>query len=684
MIWALGAVLAATPVQVAAGTDHSCARMDDGTVQCWGANDFGQLGDGTTRDRPGPVEVLHLTDAAHLDVGDRASCAVRRSGAVVCWGRIRPDTEHKEVVASPVGVPGISDAVEVAIGRAACAVTTGGELTCWSGVGGGAGAPGTLPDLSGVEHVTAGLHHACASYDPGGAVACFPTVEAGFERAPELWTVPGVRGADDLAAGDQHTCALTGGGVRCWGINDRGQLGDGTVTPRNTAEAVAGTGSTRLVAAGGETSCGWSRKGLSCWGENDHGQQGISELGASVTAHLADGFPDVELADLDLGGRHGCALTVEGQVLCWGSHGRGQLGLGWAPKDLVTKTPRTVPGLDDAIAVTAGDRHSCALRADGDVACWGAGELVGDGREEVAYGPAVSPFPSGVRGLDQEVRAVDAGGLWTCAVLDGGGVRCWGEGYGGRATPVPDVEDALDVAVGDERACVTRTAGPASCWGDNSMGALGNGTREYTERPVEVLGLDDVAQLDVGALHACARSAEGATWCWGGKALGTTAALSTDKPLPLKGLTTLEVATGDDFSCSVTAEGLSCWGHNRHGQLASSEARPSVRPRASEPPVPLHGLSAGATHACALDQEGGVWCWGDNRSGQLGDGTTASGGVPVPVEGLTGAIDVAAGERHSCAVTSDGQVHCWGAAADGQLGLGASSVLPAAQQVVLD
>ncbi len=684
LILLVATALGAAPVQVTAGADHSCARFDDGTVSCWGANEFGQLGDGTTRTRSGPGAVLNLSDAVFVDAGDRATCAVRASGAVVCWGRIRPETEHKEIVASPISVPGVNDAVEVTVGGSMCAVRSSGELSCWSGVGGGASAPATLPHLTGVEHAAAGLYHACVSYRPGGGVACFPTVEPDFERAPELWTVPGVRGADALAAGDQHTCAMTGGSARCWGINQRGQLGDGSVTSRNVAETVTGTGPAQLIAAGGDTSCVWGRKGLSCWGDNDHGEQAISELGASVTAHVADGFLLDDVVGLDLGARHGCALTEGGEVHCWGSHGRGQLGLGWDPEKLLTSTPRAVPGIDNAVAVAVGARHSCALSGDGLVFCWGAGAFVGDGRADPDLGASVRPFPGPVRGIDQEARAIDAGPFSTCVVLDGGQVRCWGADYGGTASPVPDLNDADGVAVGTLRACATRSSGKASCWGDNSMGALGNGTREYTDRPVDVADLSAVVEIDVSAQHACARASDGATWCWGGKALGTTASLTSDRPLPLKGLSTQAIATGDDFTCAVVEEGLSCWGHNRHGQLASNEARPSLRPRTSTPPQPLISLSAGKHHACGLDVAGRVWCWGDNRSGQLGNGTTTSGGLPVAVPDLPAAVDVAAGERHTCAATAEGTVFCWGAAGDGQLGLGASSVLPSAQRVTFD
>jgi alpha-tubulin suppressor-like RCC1 family protein len=329
------------------------------------------------------------------------------------------------------------------------------------------------------------------------------------------------------------------------------------------------------------------------------------------------------------GGSHACLLRADGGVFCWGRNDDGQLGDG-------TRTPRTVPVrvLDDAVAVATGERHTCAVRSGGAVLCWGADEKgqLGDGGGDDKLTPA----------------------------------------------PVAGLDDAVAVAAGVDFSCATHAAdGTVSCWGDDTVGQLGDGSAAdgLPRRPTAVFGLIGVRAVTARWRHACAVRDDETLWCWGYNndgQLGDGSRVDQRQPVRVAGLTTVTAAgVGNSHSCAATrASGLYCWGSNGSGQLAqSSDAgalMPARVPIVSDPV----GLAVGAQHTCAVRNTGAVLCWGSNGSGQLGDGTTAAFSVPVAVSGLPAGRRLGAGAAFSCAETRDGALFCWGDNHQGQLGAG--------------
>jgi alpha-tubulin suppressor-like RCC1 family protein len=255
-------------------------------------------------------------------------------------------------------------------------------------------------------------------------------------------------GVSAIAAGGGHTCALMdavqGGGVKCWGWNANGQLGDGTTTNRAAPVDVAG-------------------------------------LGRGVRA-------------IAVGRYHTCALTEDGAVKCWGFNAAGQLGDGTTAQ---RTAPVDVSGLNSGImAIAAGDRHTCAVTEDGRALCWGANEdgQLGDGTT------TNRTTPVDVSELDSGVSALAAGGRHTCALIVGGAVKCWGwNGYGQlgdgtttwRATPV-DVfglsAGVSAVTTGSYHTCALVVGGGVNCWGRNQYGQLGDASTEDRTTPVHVVG----------------------------------------------------------------------------------------------------------------------------------------------------------------------------------------------------
>jgi len=269
---------------VSAGGHHTCALTTSGTVSCWGDNSSGQLGDGTTRDRTTPVDVVGLApDVTMVTAGNDHTCAVTSSGTVKCWG----DTVDE---ATPFDVDWLgSDVTMVSAGNdRTCALTTSGAVKCWGyNVHGGHLADGALD--SGVSVVSAGFDHTCAVTSSSGAVTCWGYNSKGqlgdgttMDRVSFTGVTPvNVVGLGSdvtmVSAGDEHTCALTTSGTaQCWGDAFWGQLGDGTTTNRLTPVDVVGLGSdVTMVSAGGDHTCAVTSSGTAkCWGSNFEGQLG--------------------------------------------------------------------------------------------------------------------------------------------------------------------------------------------------------------------------------------------------------------------------------------------------------------------------------------------------------------------------------------------------------------------------
>lgn len=337
---------------------------------------------------------------------------------------------------------------------------------------------------------------------------------------------PGAGQAQQLAAGAGHSCAVVpGGDLHCWGWDEQGQLGD-AAPHYSISEPVRADGLTDVVSVdgGSQHSCAVTGTGgVWCWGYNRWGQIGHGDGSSPSTPNAVVGITTA-LA-VATGGSHSCALLGDGSVWCWGHGYHGQLGSG---SFIESNVPVQAAGISAASAIATGDSHSCAIVGAGAIKCWGRnhqGQL-GNG--------AVDPDPGVLGAVDvfgiSTAIALAAGSNHTCALLQGGAVRCWGDGgrgalgngasvdYSAVPVAVVGISDAIALASGDLHNCVVHSGGGMSCWGYNYFGTVGDGSnRNDRESPVVVVGVGDVTAIAAGAEHTCARVRQDPinVMCWG-------------------------------------------------------------------------------------------------------------------------------------------------------------------------
>jgi alpha-tubulin suppressor-like RCC1 family protein len=314
--------------------------------------------------------------------------------------------------------------------------------------------------------------------------------------------------------------------------------------------------------------------------------------------------------------------------------------------------------------VAAAFRHTCAIKSDATLSCWGynsSGQLGSGDRNSY-----LSPHP--VAGLT-DVSAVATGSDWTCAIHNGSNLSCWGNNVL-RPALVAGQPVVSALAVGSGHYCFV-WAGYVSCVGGNQSGQLGNGTTTPSATPVGVFSagnagrIDNVVALSAGPNHTCALIADGSALCWG---LLPGLATPSQQAVPLPGvINAVSIALGAGGPCVALADGtVQCW------------SRTSLRMEAVTGLSGVTSVVVGSQHACAVLGDTRVKCWG---TGLMGNGNVSeTQPTPQIVNGLSGVTELAAGFQHTCALLSNRSMVCWGANGEGQLGDGnsAGSTVPTA------
>ncbi len=460
-----------------------------------------------------------------------------------------------------------------------------------------------------------------------------------------------------ISLGQGATCQVTtDGALSCWGNGRCGFFGDGTEHVHGP-EVIGDTAVWNSLSLGWEHACGIDNDGsLWCWGDGLSGRVGdggLDEFPFSLNCRLerVEIEPLGGWAQVSAGGDHTCGVRQDGTLWCWGNNEAAQIGDG-AVGSLYNRVVPVQVGPDtDWLEVFAGAEHSCGRKRDESLWCWGDGSALGDGVESAfSSQPVMVAGPTAWHALPRGLAS-----LHTCAIDSEGAVWCWGQAYAGALGPAVESESlepvlvelpgaASRVSVGGGVSCAVLDDGAVYCWGDNREGTLG--------LPLDV----ESASVPV-------------------------------EPHP--GLIAQDVRVGVGTVCITDeAEQATCWGRNRHGEVGDHTSGDDNSPR-TEPTVvgesavadPLDDwsvLNVGGSHGCGIRTDDSLWCWGSRRWGRLGNGDDMEDcsavnladchlTTPVAVSGDHQWSSVAVGGSHTCALDDGDALWCWGRGGSGAL-----------------
>jgi len=710
--------VAQSPQQVGTATDWTAVSTNGsllleqsstcgiraGQLYCWGANDYGQLGIGTTTSSQVPVRVGAASDWQSVSVGGSSVCGLRGvapNTTLWCWGDntygqvgdgtgIQQDTplqitdviidEFGGTASRPLGW----GAVDVSEDHACAVRTTGNQYYCWGDNSYGQLGDGTFdaqyqPRVigSGVTWLqpSAGTYSSCSRRGPtgtNGASALFCGGDNSFGQlgdntgvTPDIPAMQRVDGVsvdwNTVTSGDTNVCAIRSsstvpptvtGALWCWGGNDYGQVGDGTFNSELLPVRIGAGSDWNVVDAGNAHTCGIRAGALYCWGAGADYRTGLASID-DVTSPTRVGL-DATWTKVSAGYRSSCGIRA-GALLCWGANNQGQLGI-----PAYRTAPGASPAFTDLAQVSAGHGASCGVRTDATLWCWGSGAsgLMSDG----TYLDALTPVQIGV--------ATN----WS-SVAVGGQIDDFG-------TPT-------------DFACGIRTTGTLWCWGDGTYGQLGTNSTAPSDTPTQVGVLTTWTDISVGAATTCG-IAGGSVFCWGAGGsgqIGNNDVLNRLVPTAISGGGTwTSVSVGDQQVCGIKSDSsLWCWGSNNLGQLGIGSTVSQKVPVRVGTANDWTQVSAGGVASCGIRTGGLLFCWGGSPSGQVGDGTTSQRTTPVQIGATRAWKQVAAtgfanfpDDAHTCAIASSGDLGslwCWGGNAVGQLGIGSTTTALVPTQV---
>ena len=604
---------------VAAGTSHSLAVKNDGTVWAWGYNYYGQLGNNTTTNSYIPVQVkdaagtgfLILTDVKAVVAGNSHSLAVKNDGTAWAWGnnqygQLGNNTTTNSFmpvqVKDAAGTGFLTDIKVIAAGSYNYLVAKNdGTLWAWGNNGSGQLGNGTLTHSSIPVQVK----------DATGT---------GF-----------LTGITDMASGANQSLAVKNDGTLwAWGYNGDGRLGDGTtIQSLIPVQVKDGTGNSFLT----------------------------------------------DVKDVSTGNSHSLAVKNDGTVWAWGTNYYGELGESTytnSSKPVQVKDAAGTGLLAGITTVAAGNCYSLSVKNDGTVWAWGDSQYgqLGDNTTTQKNKPVQVKDAAGAD-LLTDVKAVAAGTSHSLAVKNDGTVWAWGDNSVGqlgdntttqRATPV-QVKDAAGtgfltnvkaVVAGDSHSLAVKNDGTLWAWGNNGYGRLGDNTTVQKNKPVQVKDaagtgfLTDVKAVAAGTSHSLAVKNDGTAWAWGynlNGQLGNATATDSSKPVQVKDdtgngfLTNVNtVAAGGSHSLAVKNDGTAwAWGFGNNGQLGNGATATSTKPVQIKDAAGtgfltgVTAIAAGSSHSLAVKNNDTSWSWGYNYYRQLGDSTNSDKSKPVNV-----------------------------------------------------
>jgi alpha-tubulin suppressor-like RCC1 family protein len=660
------------------GQDHTCGIDYEGTLYCWGRNNYGQIGNGYSHgnskyDIPQKIDVdsngNDLTRALQIGVGYGHSCGIFEDLELYCWGynsagQLGIGSQSSYNRPYIVDLPGNQRATDISLGNYhTCAITDNGSVYCW-----GDNGNGKLGDNSQTN-----------------------------SHLPIYVELPQNRKAIGISLAVSHSCAiLDNNSVYCWGRNNYGQLGIGEAGDAWTPEFVElPSGSIAVqISTGEHHSCAVLKNGSAyCWGYNNYNQVEGSinnEQPSNVYSPIyVESKYNHRFVSISIGHLFTCGITENAEITCWGYDSAGRIislnegnsdrfryviseeytkiiqPIGWGINNYsVTQLPQGMSMNGSTLTISSNANQSGLL-------LWNVNTLDASNQGTIDYDAMI---------IDRKQNSAPA---WTNSIS-----------YKDANSEVSMI--AVDANYG--HSCGIDQEGKLYCWGNNGDGQLGDLSTNVRRSPTPVrFNGDDpvVKQVSVGRYNTCILTEGNRVMCWGdgqygqnGQGSWNTDATDYDRLNPREVLlpwssNATMISTGDKFACALMDDGsVECWGWNSYGQLGIGSTSPSYSglPQTVMLPEDRFAISIDSTesYTCAVMDDGTMYCWGNQIYGNMGtgsghlSGTASYAHTPIPVD-LPRGYEVSfmsVGMRHSCAVMTDDSLWCWGRNAYGEIGVG--------------
>jgi alpha-tubulin suppressor-like RCC1 family protein len=499
-----------------------------------------------------------------------------------------------------------------------------------------------------------------------------------------------------ISTGRNHACGINSGALYCWGRDTYEQLGNGGSSADVIAPEQIGVSTTWTHVSAGETqTCGINNGALYCWGGDSDGESGNGngngtssniltpeQIGASTTwSYISTGY------------RFACGID-NGNLYCWGRDTHGQIGNGASSSADVT-APEQIGGSSDWTTITTGFVHACGLDS-GNLYCWGS-----DSKGQVGNGNALSTNVTAPEqiGASTSWDSIETGNEHTCGI-DSGSLYCWGDSSNGQlgngtkstGTYIHSPEKIglsstwTEISLAKMQSSSSQDStcgidnGKLYCWGVGQY--YGKASAEVVMEPEEISELKEKnwSLLSLGGAHTCGIS-DGALYCIGSNNNGQlgigSSSLSNVYFFEKIGSSSSwsTISAGFSHTCGIDNGELYCWGKNDNGQIGNGEisATNVITPARVGTKSQWTAVSTGLSHSCGVNN-GSLYCWGEDWSGQLGNGSASTLSIPTPekIGVSTSWSTVSLGWYHSCGL-NNGALYCWGYRGNGEVGNGTKS-----------
>ena len=650
--------------QVAVGYKHTVAIRKNGTLWSWGNNAQGQLGTGDTVSKRIPTqESTHSILWQSVSAGMNHTLAIKKAHfpsmdrTLFGWGSNLygqlgvGDTDPRN---SPTQeATGSTHWLSVSTsGSHTLALKTDHTLFAWGfNANGQLGVGDTDPRNSPTQEVTGGTH----------------------------WV--------QITAGSSHSVAITDAGLLyAWGWNARGQLGVNDTSRRltPTREATHASNWAHASAGGNHTLAVKTNGQLFAWGVNNHGELGDGTIGTNRKLPTREMTSASDWVGVIAGRDLSLAIKSNGRLWAWGANYNSRYGDG-TPLQRTNPTQLFVAG-SQWIMVSSGTNHTVALLNNGTIWSWG-----NNSRGQLGDGSNLDrDFPVQESTHNTNWTYVAAGNEYTVALKNNGTIWSWGRNSQGQLatndttshnTPTREHSSSTHwtrISAGYCHTVALKDDHTLWSWGCNDYGQLGIGDTNEWHTPIqEFTGATDWMRISAGGFHTAAIKTTQTLWTWGKNnygQLGLNDLSTRTKPFQEHSASTnwIAVSAGRQHTVALKSNhSLWAWGYNAHGQLGIGNRTDAAIPiREATHATNWEDISAGLFHTLAAKQDRSLWGWGDSACGELGNGTLIGNLSPALIDDTKQWGSFSAGRNHSIGIdaTSTSTLWGWGSNRQGQLG----------------